>query len=317
MKNGKNGKFMAAVSVTLVFAVLAPFAASAAQPVKNIQRQSTAAVLAQRSQIAQLNADIVSLKSQERQLVAQIRKDLAGTKNIPAITQSQDYQDIVAVLGSLKGSLDKASRIDYKSSLRNAKAKSGESLSSTLNSVISLQTQKKSELQDALLKLENVLSKADVIAQQKADLLNKWNQFRSQAVAKKNVIDKNHVVIVQTFADCRNLISQIAATAAANGSALSSKQADVAAIEAQLGTITGELKGIYDGSISAAQNVYKQDKKDKNYTDAIKQLDVIIGIQQQRISTLSQVKTQLQAVLGTLNALVSGTASPASSSSAA
>ncbi|MDR3644739.1 MAG: hypothetical protein P4M02_06675, partial [Clostridia bacterium] len=76
------------------------------------------------------------------------------------------------------------------------------------------------------------------------------------------------------------------------------------------------LKGVYDGSVSAAAKAYHTDIKSGNYTDALAQLDKIINIQQTRLSTLAQAKMQLQSVLGQLNVLVStGSSSQITSSS--
>ncbi|MDR3552918.1 MAG: hypothetical protein P4L75_07320 [Clostridia bacterium] len=322
----KQRKFMAVICVALIAAMVAPIAASA-KGLGNIgsglygrgaiSAAEKTQIASERAQIKQLHTDIVSLKKQERDIVASIKKDLAGTKGNSDITSSQDYKDVVAALQSVCGSVGKAEGINYRAGLKTALGLTAPEIPDALVNVISQLTQKKTDLQNALTALNAALTKADSIAAAKAADISQWSSFRSQAVAKKQTIDQQHAQIVQAFADCRDILSQIVATASANKAVLDTKVDDVKGIETELQAVIKSLR-FYDGTVRAAAAAYQADRKSRNYTDALAQLDKIITIQQTRLTTLAQAKTQLQNALGQLNTLVStGSSVPSTSSSSA
>lgn len=313
----KNKKTSAIIALALSVALLMPFTATANDKVTNkgdsksavtskvtgILNQSPA-VAAQRAQISQLNADIVALKEQGKSDVQKIRLDLAGTRDIDSITSSQDYKDVVSFLQSLKGTLGKAESHDYMSGLRNAKGKNGDDVAKSLDSVITVLTQKKADLTTAINSLNAAVTKADAIAAIKTSTTNAWKNFKTTADQKKQTIDQNNKQIAQAFADNKSIISTIVATASTNKTVLQAKTDEVTAIEAKLTTITKTLKGIYDGGICAQQKQFNLDKGSKDYTAMLSGLDKIISIQQTRIATLATTKTQLQDVLNQLNAAI-------------
>jgi hypothetical protein len=293
-------KLSTLIAVVLTFALLVPFTATAAG-ILNVNPK----ISANRGTISQNTVDIIKIKQQAQTLIAKIRSDLAGTKGIESITNSKDYQDIISLLQSLKGTLSKAERNDYVSVLKGAKSKGSADKLTAQDNVIAIQAQKETDLNSAIKSLNDALAKADAIAALKTGSINAWNDYRTKAVQKKQTIDNNHVQIAQSFTDNRNVISNIIATASANKTVLQTKPNEVAAIETKLSTIVQTLKGIYDGSIAALDTKFNADKKNKDYAAALADLDKIISIQQVRITTLTATKSQLQDILNQLNSIIS------------
>jgi hypothetical protein len=297
----KSKKLSALIAIILAFALLVPFTASASNILK-VNPQ----ISADRATIAQLRSDIVGLKQQAKAIVKEICIDLKGTKNDDSITSSQDYQDIVTLIQSLKTTLGKAEASDYTSVLKSAQGKSGADKLTALQNVIALETQKKADLTTAIASLNNALTKANAIAALKTGSSSGTSgDSNAQLIQDKQTIDQNTAQIAQAFADDRNIISQIIATASANKTILKADPNDVATIESQLKTVTTTLKGIYDGSVAADCKQFNTDKKNKDDTAMLTELSNIITIQQTRITTLASTKSQLQDILNQLNTIIS------------
>jgi len=297
----KSKKLSALIAIILTFALLVPFTASASNILK-VNPQ----ISADRATIAQLNSDIIGLKQQAKTLVQEICSDLKGTKGDDSITSSQDYQNIVALLQSLKGTLSMAEARNYISGLKKSIGKSGSNLLTALNNVIPILTQKKADLTTAIASLNNALTKANAIAALKTGSSSGTSgDSNAQLIQDKQTIDQNTAQIAQAFADDRNIISQIIATASANKTILKADPNDVATIESQLKTVTTTLKGIYDGSVAADCKKFNTDKKNKDDTAMLTELSNIITIQQTRITTLASTKSQLQDILNQLNTIIS------------
>jgi len=297
----KSKKLSALIAIILTFALLVPFTASASNILK-VNPQ----ISADRATIAQLNSDIIGLKQQAKTLVQEICSDLKGTKGDDSITSSQDYQNIVALLQSLKGTLSMAEARNYISGLKKSIGKSGSNLLTALNNVIPILTQKKADLTTAIASLNNALTKANAIAALKTGSSSGTSgDSNAQLIQDKQTIDQNTAKIAQAFADDRNIISQIIATASANKTILKADPNDVATIESQLKTVTTTLKGIYDGSVAADCKQFNTDKKNKDDTAMLTELSNIITIQQTRITTLASTKSQLQDILNQLNTIIS------------
>jgi hypothetical protein len=321
----KNKKLSALVAIALTFALLVPFTATAhnagnqnsnnstASDVKNQDSKNCTSsgllnqdpqVAANREKIAQNNVEIIALKQQSKALVGKICTDLAGTKGIESITSSQNYKDVVTLLKSLNNTLCNAEKHDYISGLRTVKGKMGHNCVTSLDNVIAIQVQKIADLKTAIINLNAAVIKADAIAALKPAATDASNTYKVQAAQKKLTIDQNNAKISTAFAENKAVISQIIATASANKAVLLTKPTDVAAIETKLAAITKSLKGTYNGNVANCGNKFNADKKNKDYTNMLADLDKIISAQQTRITTLAATKVQLQDILSQLNTLI-------------
>lgn len=263
-----------------------------------------------RDQINSLNSSILTLKKQNRDLLRQLADDLAVLRADPNSSTNTDYQQLISDLTNVRTEAAAAEKINYQPALKAARDFKGETLSTRLETVISLLEQKQQTLETIQTNLQAALSRAAFLAQGKTTTNADWLAFRTAAITKKQTIDTQNMQIRSGLASCRSLLSKIVATAAANKTVLASDQNAVLTFNTNLLNICSTLK-IYDGSIAAAEKVYRSDVKSKNYTDALTQLDNIISIQKQRITAVETAQTGLQGLLNQLNALVSGSTSSA------
>lgn len=253
-----------------------------------------------------------SIRKQIRAVVVQISKDLAGTAKVSSITSTQDYKDVMTALNSaktaLKGNMNHSIWQQYKGARDKTAALSAamqqiSANTDTLNSVLS--------------SLKAVLPKADSIASQKQAIVSAAETFKASAEAKKTTIDANHQTIAGLNDANTKLINQIVATVSANSSLLASNPDAMTAITNTLTQVSTALKAEYDGKVADAQKAYDQYRQNGQYDQALAELDTIISIQNNRITVLKDVQTQLTTALGDLNAIVSASATTSGTSSQA
>lgn len=331
----KHTKFLAILSMAVAVSLFAPISAAAKganlqNPGKGAEARvasqaasaaSKAASAAQNAalleKVQQLNAQIVSLRRQEAALVRKIRGDLEDAKNVSGVYQSQDYQTIVSTLQSLTGSMGRLKNGNCKDAYLKAGKKNGADRTAALNALITSLTAKETVLQNALSTLTGLETKADALAAEIQASDKDYAAFKQQADARQETIAGQNVQIAAAFSDCRGLISNIVATAAANEKILKTQTDKMKPLGATLSATAKSLASVRATGVRDAVKAYKADVKSRNYTDALAQFDKIIGVQQTRITALSQAKSQLQDVLSQLNAIISAGAAAVSPSSAA
>lgn len=311
-------------------------ASSQPQQPKTSSAQELAKVQAQRKQIDTLNAQVLSLKTQARKDIGKICADLAKVASDPDARQSQDYKTVVDALNKVKTELADAEKIDYRTKLASVKGHSD--VSSTLDSVIAQLKTKISKLTAVVKELNDILTTADALVKQASQPTTSqpttsqpassqptseqaaqkaWQQFVTQANAKKKTIDSNTQQIAAVNKKCQDVVNEIVATAAANKDVLANEGSAMADIVVQLGTVKTSLMAEYNDKIAAALKVYDQDLKKKDYDGALDELDAIIGIQNNRISVVKSALSQLQSALDSLQDLVATAAASSTSSSQA
>lgn len=303
----KNKKFAVFAALVTAISLLLSFGASAAGAGTGAGKAANAAA---RLQFVEAIANQNTVRQQIRTISEQIRKDMAGTANIAAINSSQDFKDVMNALNSakssLKGNLNHSIWQQYKGAGDKTAALT------TAMQQIGANTD---TLKSVLASLQAVLPKADSIAAQKQAIVAAAASFKSGADPRKATIDANHQTIAGLNDANTKLINQIVATVSANSGLLAAHPDTVTAITNTLAQVSTALKAEYDGKVTAAQKTYDQYRLNKQYDLALGQLDSIISIQNNRITVLKNVQTQLTAALGDLNAIVSTSASASSSSS--
>lgn len=301
------------------------------QQPKASSEQELAQVKAQREQINTLNKQVLSLKAQARKDILIICADLAKVASDPAVRESEDYKTIVSTLAKVKTELADAEKIDYCSKL--ASVKGHNDASSALSGVITQMKTKISDLTAVVNELGGLLPKADALVQKAGQPTTSqpvsqpatqptdqqaaqkaWQQFLTQADAKKKTIDSNTQQLAAVNKSCQDAVNEIVATAAANRDVLSDQGSGMADIVVQLGTVKTSLAAQSNDKIAAALKAYAQDLKKQDYAAALDELDAIIGIQNDRISAVKSALSQLQSALSSLQNLV---ATAAASSQAA
>ena len=260
-------------------------------------------------------AQIKTQRTADKTLADQIITDIKGAKSDSSVTSGTPYQDVTAALTSFKTTLT-TDDTNIKNADQTAKGMTGSDRATyVLNTIIPLLNTELSDLTAGYTTLNNVLPEAQTVASQLQTDNAGLTAFKSSAAPKKATIQSNEAIVSQDFSDSKTLINQIVTVANSNISSLTANSATFNSIETQLLAIQKTLNGIYDGSIDAADKTYKTDVQNKDYTDALAQLDNIISIQQTRISTLTTVKSQLQSILTQINTIVGSTTSSTSSTS--
>lgn len=316
-------------------------ASSQKQEPKAPSAEELAQVQAQREQINTLNAKVLSLKNQARKDIGIICADLARVAFDPDVRESQDYKTIVDTLNKVKTELADAEKIDYRTKLVSVQGKTD---ASTLSSVIKQLNAKISDLTAVVDELNDLLPKADALVKQELEnptsseptssqptsssseptssqptssqpANQAWQQFVTQANAKKKTIDSNTQKITAANKSCQDVVNEIVATAAANKDVLED-QSGMVDIVIELGSVKTSLMAESNGKIAEALKVYDQDLKKKDYAGALDQLDAIIGIQNNRISVVQSALSQLQSTLSSLQNLVATAAASSASSTA-
>lgn len=294
--------------------------AAAAQNANGLNKISNAINSAElanlRNQVKALNAQIVADKKYISQTLGAISKDLAGAKNVASIAGSDDYKTVQTNLSTIKTDVKNANAIKYKNALGTVKGNQSDSAKDTVNNVIAQMTQKLNLLDQAKALADTTKAIADQIYTQKQAELAAWQAFHDQAVQLKQTIDATHAQIATLNEASKTLINQIVATFTANASVLASNPTGLAQIQTQLSAVKDALSTEYDGKISAASKQYETDKQNKDYNKAIADLNAIISLQNNRLTVLQSVQTQLTDILNSLNALVQVQSSSSSSSSA-
>ena len=314
-------------------------------PYQNYQKQQPktpdaeelAKVQTQRKEIDTLNAKVLSLKAQARKDIIKICMDLAKVASDPDVRESQDYKTIVDTLAKVKTKLADAEKIDYCSKLASVKGRND--ASSTLAGVIEQLNAKISDLTAVVDDLNDILSAADALVKkvskpttsqpttseppassqptssQPADEADQkaWQQFLTQAYAKKKTIDSNTQQIATVNKSCQNAVNEIVATAAANKDVLANQGSGMADIVVQLGTVKTTLAAESNDKIAAALKVYEQKLKKQDYAGALDELDMVIDIQNDRIKAVKSALSRLQATLTSLQDLVAAAAASSSS----
>jgi chromosome segregation ATPase len=250
----------------------------------------------------QLNGEILSDKLGITQDVAAIARDIAGVKGAADIAGSSGYQTVTGNLTQIKANVQSAKAIDYKTELTGARG--SVNADAALQDVISKMNQKKSLLDQALTLAASTKTVADNIYTQKKAELSAWQGFNTQAVQLKQTIDSAHQQIATVNDEDGTLTNQIVATFSANENILSQNAAGTKKIESELAAVKTQLGTEYNGKVAQAGRQYDGYRKSKDYTDAIKQLNTIISLQNNRLSVLNNVHTELQTALSDLDSLV-------------
>lgn len=292
--------------------------AAAAQNANGLNKISNAINSAElanlRNQVKALNAQIVDDKKYIAQTLGAISKDLAGAKSDASITGSADYKTVQTNLSAIKADVKNANSIKYKNALGTVKGNNSDSAKDTVNNVIAQMTQKLALLEQAKALADTTKTIADQIYTQKKTELAAWQSFHDQAVQLKQTIDATHTQIAALNDASKTLINQIVATFTANSSILASNPTGLAQVQTQLSAVKEALSGEYDGKVAAASKQYEAGRQNKDYTKAIADLNTIVSLQNNRLTVLQNVQTQLNDILNNLNALIKAQSSSSSSS---
>ncbi|MDD7796179.1 hypothetical protein [Clostridium sp. 'White wine YQ'] len=139
--------------------------------------------------------------------------------------------------------------------------------------------------------------------QQNLETKSEWQQYKPTITQKKDTIKQNH----STNQALRNEIKEKRTTAKGltkdirqNKKKLSSD--DLAKIDAALKTINSDVSSLADtkGTIKTAFTTAKDDIKNKNFQDALTQLDNVINIQNTRTDGLKKLSTDMDTLINLL-----------------
>lgn len=266
----------------------------------------------ERAKIAQVNSDILFLKTRGTELVGEITADLQAAPDGSLIKNGKSYSEIVNAMAGLTANLKEAESIDYRTALKNADAKKGAECAKALTiNVEPMLEQKKRLLTSAVATLRQAAVQAEILSGRSG---SGSSCSSSGSAVRRSMVDTNSREIAQAYDSCRGLISQIIATIAANQDMLSAQQ--VEPMENSLSSISKTLSRVKNNGLSQANRSFLHNQKSGDFVRAESDLNNIITIQQNRLNTLCQVENQLQKILSRVNALLD-TSSPPSGSTAA
>ena len=262
-----------------------------------------------------INADKKAISTD----MAAIAKDLAGVKSDPTVTGSDDYKTVMSNLSSIKTDLTSANAINYKDALGTVKGNNATNAEATLNSVISLMQQKLGVLDQAKALAESTITISDKVSAQKQADKTADQQFLSDAAGLKVTIENNHSTISSDADTVRNTINTIVANFSTNKDLLMKDPAALQSIVTILNNVKSELTAEYNGKMIEDTKQYDTDRKNKDYTKAITDLNTIVTAQNNRINILTTAQGEVNSALEQLNNLVAagGLSSTSSTSSAA
>lgn len=232
-------------------------------------------------------------------LVTQIAGELRRLSGSAAVNQT-DYQEILRQLDAFRTALQ-SDEAAYQAAAAAYRASDDVSARLNLleNRVIPALRQKWNDLQSWNATLRSLLARADALT----DRYGAAAQSSGALVERESAVRSQNETIRQIYSQCRGLISQIAATAAANEKALAGG-ADATTLQEQLKAVGQQLGTAQSGSIRQQYAAFCDDRKSDDIAGAAAQLDRIVSLQKERIAALAGAKTQLQNVLDRLNALV-------------
>jgi hypothetical protein len=311
-------KKLAIASIILSVAMLVPFTAfadssSSATPSNSgsngTQSQINTALASIRSGISQ---QIKTEREADITLVKQIYADIKGGKN----NSSTAYKDVINALTNFKNTLTTDS-VTIKNDVQTLNSKTGSDRYNYLETtLLPAMNTELNDLNTGNTNLNNVLTEAAGVASD----VQAWTNFKSTAAPLIKTINSNQTTVSGDFANAKSTISEIVSFIKSNSGSLSQNYSQLAPIITQLQGIVTTLHGIYNGSVDADFKIYQSDKANKNYTDALVQLNNIVGIQNSRVTTLGNINSELATIYNQLQTIASSSAvsgSSASSSSSA
>lgn len=139
--------------------------------------------------------------------------------------------------------------------------------------------------------------------QQNLETKSEWQQYKPSVTQKKDTIKQNH----STNQALRNEIKEKRTTAKnltqdikQNKKKLTSD--DLAKIDAELKIINSDVSSLADtkGTIKTAFTTAKDDVKNKNFQDALTQLDNVINIQNTRTDGLKKLSADMDTLINLL-----------------
>lgn len=265
----------------------------------------------ERTLISQLNSDILSLKAEGTGLIAEIKTDLKEADTVDSsMSASKNYTAVLGVMAGLKTNLQIAESIRYKDALKKADGlKGGDCLKQLTDTVEPMLQQKKKLLENAVNILNQAAAKAAVLSGQ-----NESSSSSADSSAKTRIAASYSSEISQSYDTCRSLISQIIATIAANQNTLTAGQ--VTPVETNLVNISKTLRKLQNDSLIQANQSFRNNQESGNHAQADTDLNNILSIQRDRISTLSKVENQLEQILDHVNGMLDTQSGPSGSTAA-
>jgi hypothetical protein len=139
--------------------------------------------------------------------------------------------------------------------------------------------------------------------QQNLETKSEWQQYKPAATQKKDTIKQNHATnqalrndIKGKRTTAKNLIKDIKQS----GKKLTSD--DLSKIDAQLKTINSDVSSLAEtkDSTKTAFATIKTDVKNKNFQDALTQLDNVINIQNTRTDGLKKLSSDMDTLINLL-----------------